>query len=301
MQKIKVRLPATMTDFGPGVRTLGLALSLYANVDFSPRSDDDLIVETEGEGAGRYALGLRHPVVLGMMRVFQATEQAPSGVTIRIKNDIPLGSGLGAEEAFMTAGIIGANNLLNHPFNRDQLIQMASDATKRPDCAVTTITGGLTAHTYEDETVVHRSLALSPFKLILAIRTDDGYESPTLPTRVPMADMLRSLHNLPILIDALGAGNLPAVAASVQDGVLAEATRRRIGGFNHVAEVARLAGALGVTTSGGGPAMIFIAEDHHNRIAEAIETAFYNIQIPARVLIVPMDTQGVVISMMQSA
>jgi homoserine kinase len=301
VRKIKVRLPATMTDFGPGLRTLGLALSLYTHVDFSPRTDDNLIVETEGEGAGKYALGLRHPVVLGMMRVFQAQEQAPIGVTIRIKNEIPLDSGLGAEEAFMTAGIIGANNLLDSPYNRVQLIQMAASATKRPDHAITTISGGLTAHTYAGEDVVYRQLALAPFKLIVAVCTDNEYTKPPLPDRVPMEAMLKSLHSLPVLIDALGTGDLKTIMAAVQHGILVEGVQRRIGGYAHVAEVARLAGALGVTTSGGGPAMVFIAEEHHNRIAEAIETAFKNIQIPARVFVLPMDTQGLVLSMMQSS
>lgn len=290
-----------MTDFGPNLRTLGLALGLYTQVEITPRDDDKLIVETSGEGAGSYAMGLRHPVVLGMMRIFQAFERAPQGITVRIHNDIPLNSGLGAEQAFMTAGIIGGNNLLDNPYDRSQLIQLAAAATKRPDHAITSIVGGLAAHAYDGDRVMYRSLALSPFKLIVAIRLDESFERPRMPERVQMADMLASLHSLPILIDAFGEGNLPALVATLQKGIMNDAIQRRIGGFAHVAEVARLAGALGVTTSGGGPAMVFLAQDHHDRIAEAIEIAFENIRIPAQVRVLPMDTQGVVISMMQSA
>ncbi|MCB9459462.1 MAG: hypothetical protein H6670_07415 [Anaerolineaceae bacterium] len=301
MRKIKIRLPATMTDFGPNLRTLGLALSLYTQVEITPRDDDNLIVETSGEGAGSYALGLRHPVVLGMMRIFQAFERAPKGITVRIHNDIPLNSGLGAEQAFMTAGIIGANNLLENPYDRSQLIQLAATATKRPDHSVTSIIGGLTAHSHDGAQVLYRSLALAPFKLIVAVRMDDHYDRPKMPERVSMADMLESLHSLPILMEAFSGGNLHTIAATLRNGIMNDAVQRRIGGFAHVAEVARLAGSIGVTTSGGGPAMVFLAHDYHDRIAEAIEIAFENIQIPARVMVLPMDTQGVVISMMQSA
>ncbi|MDQ7035448.1 MAG: hypothetical protein Q9P01_11600 [Anaerolineae bacterium] len=79
MQKIKIRLAATLTDFSPGLRSLGLAISLYTHVEMIPRDDDQLIVETEGKGAGYYALGLRHPVVLGMIRVFQRLERTLLG------------------------------------------------------------------------------------------------------------------------------------------------------------------------------------------------------------------------------
>ena len=112
MQKIKIRLPATLTDFSPGLRSLGLAISLYTQVELIPRHDDKLIVESEGDGAGHYTLSLQHPVVLGMIRVFQRLECAPLGITIRVQNAIPLNSGLGAEDALMAAGVVGASNLL---------------------------------------------------------------------------------------------------------------------------------------------------------------------------------------------
>lgn len=301
MRKVKIRLPATITDFGPSLRSLGLALSLYTEVELSPRNDEQLLVETEGEGAGRYALGLRHPVVLGMLRVFQLLEQGPPGISVRVRNNIPLDSGLGAESAFITAGIIGANNLMGSPFNRSQVLEIASEATQRPDQAVTSILGGLTAHTWQASNLIYRTLSMVPFRLILAMPRIAHYNRPAFPERIQTFTALASLSRQPILIDALATGDIPTIASVLNDDIQGEEIRRRISGFGHVAEVARLAGAQGITTSGGGPAIIFFADLHHDRIAEAIETAFNNINIPAIVKVLPIDTQGVVVSLLHSA
>jgi homoserine kinase len=300
MQKIKIRLPATLTDFGVGIGNLGLALGLYTQIEMSPRTDDKLLVEPYGEGAGEYALGLRHPTVLGMMRIFQRLENAPLGVHIKISNDIPLNSGLGAETAFMVAGVLGANNLMGNRYKRDELIQLSAKISKHPHNAITTMLGGLTSHIQTDDKLLYKSLPFTAFKVIVAIPRLDNYTPPALPDRFSSADTLHNLQRLPLFLNALREGDLPLLAQTFDDKLLASDTQKRMTGFAHVAEVARLAGALGVTTSGGGTAMIFLAQRNHDRIAEVIETAFGNLQISARVMVLPLDTQGVIISVMQS-
>lgn len=300
MQKIKIRLPATLTDFGPGFRSLGLAIGLYAQVEIAPREDEQLVVETEGAGAGHYALGLRHPVVLAMSQVFQRMEQAPLGITVRVKNDIPLNSGLGAESTFMTAGVVGANNLMGTPYSRSELVTLAAEISGRPDRAITTILGGLTASLIEEDGLHYRSLPLEAFKLILAVPEIEGYEAPQLDDEINTKHALTNMQRLPLLLEAFRQGDVRLLARMLDDALLGERMIQALKGYRHVAEVARLAGAIGVTSSGGGPAMVFLTERDHARIAEVIETAFGNLEIPVHVFVLPLDTQGIVISMMQT-
>ncbi len=300
MQKIKIRLPATLTDFGPTYHNLGLAISLYAHVEIAPREDDRLIVDTEGQGAGQYALGLRHPVVLGMMRFFQRIEEAPLGITVRVRNEIPLNSGLGAEVAFVTAGIIGANNLMNNRYTREELVELAAEISDEPVSAITAILGGLTTYVRKDDVLHYCSLPLTSFKVIVAVPRIEGYKVPILAETLPQNRVLDSLSRLPLLQEALRLGDVGMLAELVDANLLRDAIQQRLSGYRHVAEVARLAGTAAVTTSGGGPAMIFLTERNHDRIAEVIETAFGNLDIPAEVFVVPLDTQGIVISMMQT-
>lgn len=302
MQKIKIRLPATITGFGPGPNNLGLALNLYTSVEVSARDDEQLIVDTSGEGAGHYATGLRHPVVLAMMRVFQKLENAPRGLYIRVDNNIPLNSGLGAEDAFMAAGVIGANNLMGGVYNREQLLELAAQVSPRPDSVIASILGGLTAGVLDEEQhLIYRTLPLNPFTVVVAVPELHDYHPPDLPERVSMEDAEYNLHRVPLLVEALRTGDLSLLTAVLEDRIYTPRVTPSISGYAHVAEIARLAGALAVTTSGSGPAMVIIAERGHERIAEVVETAFQNLEISARVYVLPVDTQGIVVSMMQSA
>lgn len=301
MQKIRIRLPATLTDFGPMMQNVGLALGLYVQVEISHRDDSQLIVEPAGQGAGQYAIGLQHPVVSGMTGVFQMLERAPSGMNIAIQNDIPLNSGLGAEAAFITAGVVAAGNILEVALDRDSLLTIASRKSHAPDNVVSTMLGGLTTTFFTGDNLYYRSLPLTPFKVILAVPLLSNYVVPALPDRVETTAIIEQNQRMPLVLEALREGNLSFLVDVLDNPLRGEQLRELIPGYAHVAELARLAGADGVMTSGGGPAMIFFTERYHSRIAEVVETAFQNLDIPAFVRVVSLDTQGIVISMLRSA
>ena len=300
MRKVKVTLPATVTDFGVGLHGLGLALALHVTVEIVERSDDRFVVETSGEGAGQYSTGLHHPVVLGLARVFQQLERAPTGLTIRVDSRVPPASGLGVEAAFQIAGIIGANNLFGGVLPRDTVLTLAAQLT-RPDHAVTALLGGLTTSLLlDDDRLIYRSLPVAAFQVVVAVPQLDHYAPPALPSRIDVGDALHDLSRLPLLIEALRSGDHDLLAASLDDRLLAPLLQRAIPGFDHVVTVAKRNGASAVAISGGGPALIAFARSQPQPLAEAMTAAFTAAGIDVRTWIVPVDRQGVVLSVAQS-
>ena len=152
-----------------------------------------------------------------------------------------------------------------------------------------------------DGDLVYRPVPVTPFDMIVVVPEIDGDPVPPMPERIATEDALHDHNRLPLLIDALGNGDVGLLARVIDDRLHSPRVRQRSPGYAHVAEVARLAGARAMTTSGEGPALVIFADDHHQRIAEAVETAFDNLDIPARTWVLPFDTQGIVISAMQSA
>jgi homoserine kinase len=302
MRKVKITLPATVTNLGPGVHTLGLALGLYATVEITERADETLIVEPEGEGAGRYSIGLQHPVVLALMRVFQRLERAPLGLTVKITNQIPLVSGLGAEAAFQVAGIISANNLLGNTLSRAEVLEMAALLSRRPDHTVTAILGGLTASFVNSDKLIYRTFPVSAPKVVVVLPVIENYPGYTVtPERVSFDDSIHNLNRIPLLVEALSNGDLAEMGQLMDDKLLTPSLRPHISGYDHVVEIARRAGAEALTISGSGPAIVAFATAGHKKLAEAMEAAFENAGVKARSWIVPIDTQGVVVSIAQSA
>ena len=85
------------------------------------------------------------------------------------------------------------------------------------------------------------------------------------------------------------------------DRLLLPHLKAHITGFDHVVEMARRAGAKAVTLSGEGPAITAFASENHAKIATAMEVAFENVGVKARSWVLPIDRQGVVISVAQSS
>lgn len=299
MYKVKITLPATITNIGPGLNSLGLAIGLYTTVEVSRRTDDQLVVETEGEGAGRYGIGLRHPVALAMMRLFQKQERAVLGLNVKINNRIPIDSGLGAEAAFWVAGTIGANNVLGAIYNRAQILEMAAAVSGLPHQTVTSMMGGLTTSVLDGEALIYRVMPTSALQVVITIPVLDQYAGSVAkvkPERVPINDVFYNLTRIPLLTEALRSGDMKLIGQVLEDRLHVPYLKRHIAGYDHVVEMAKRAGAAAITLSGDGPAVVAFAENDHKTIATVMELAFENSGVKARSYVVPIDTQGVVIS-----
>ncbi|HLU11368.1 MAG TPA: hypothetical protein VK003_16965, partial [Oceanobacillus sp.] len=248
MRKVRIALPATVTNIGPCLGSLGLAISMHASVEFVERNDDELQVETLGEGAGRFPLGLQHPVVLGLMRLFQSLEKTVPGLTIRVDNHIPHGVGLGAEVTYLVAGIIGGNNMLGNPLTREQALTLAATVTRRPDQVVTAILGGLTTSLLDGETLVYRSLPVEGLRVVVAVPEIEDY--PIINTeRVSQRDAMHNLSRAPMLLEGLRTGDHKLLGMAMEDRIFAPMRKLYIPGYDDMVAMVKQHGASAVTTS----------------------------------------------------
>jgi len=108
---VRIRVPATSANLGPGFDALGLALALHDEVE-AEVTGSGLAVEVSGEGAEDAAAGERHLVVRAMRVAFAATAGGqPPGLALRCTNAIPQGRGLGSSAGAVVAGLLAARAL----------------------------------------------------------------------------------------------------------------------------------------------------------------------------------------------
>ena len=143
---VRVRVPATSANLGPGFDTLGLALSLYDEVE-AWVCESGLSIEVSGEGADLAEAGEEHLIVYAMRAAFTVIGAQPPGLGLRCVNRIPHGRGLGSSAAAIVAGILAARALSGPGAAKlpdDALLGLATGIEGHPDNVAACLVGGLT-------------------------------------------------------------------------------------------------------------------------------------------------------------
>jgi homoserine kinase len=117
---IKIRVPATSANLGPGFDCLGLALDIWNEITFEPAEKMGQLVI--GEGAEKLNKGIRNLLTKSFAHVHEACGRKLSTVKILAENKIFMSSGLGSSAAAIVAGLYGANEILNKPLHENDLL-----------------------------------------------------------------------------------------------------------------------------------------------------------------------------------
>ncbi|WP_431947868.1 homoserine kinase [Actinacidiphila sp. bgisy167] len=143
---VRVRVPATSANLGPGFDAFGLALGLYDDVVVRV-ADSGLHVDIAGEGADSLSRDENHLVVRSLRTAFDALGGQPRGLEVVCANRIPHGRGLGSSSAAICAGIMAARAVTIGGQDRlddAALLELANEIEGHPDNVAACLLGGFT-------------------------------------------------------------------------------------------------------------------------------------------------------------
>ncbi len=141
---VRVTVPATTANLGPGYDCLGLALELRDRLE-GEVTDRGLVVEVTGSGAEELPLDERHLVVRAMRAAFAAMGHQPPGLRLRCENVIPHARGLGSSSAAIVGGLVLARGLVAGGtllLDDEALFRLAADLEGHPDNVAPAFRGG---------------------------------------------------------------------------------------------------------------------------------------------------------------
>lgn len=141
---VRVRVPATSANLGPGFDTLGLALDLHDRLE-AEVLPAGLVVEVQGYGEGQVPLDERHLVVRAMRATFDRLGKQPTGLRLSCVNAIPHARGLGSSSAAIVAGVWLARELVAGGrllLDDDALLDLAARLEGHPDNVAPALFGG---------------------------------------------------------------------------------------------------------------------------------------------------------------
>ncbi len=271
---VTVRVPATIANLGPGFDALGVAVGIHLTIDVEPRRDSvDLSIE--GEGADELPSDDSNLVLSSMNAFFDHVARRPPGFAVRIKNPIPLASGLGSSAAAVVGGLTAARALTGSRVPQTETIQLATDLEGHPDNVMPALLGGLVVCYRADQTNELRYMRLEPSERLVPIICvpRGGFETrkarKALPGNVTLEDAQFTASRAGLLVGAVTSGAGSEVLSDAMNDRLHEPHRLKL--MPETAELhAQLrAAGLPVALAGAGPSLLLIVP--HPEVATRAE------------------------------
>ncbi|OEG71833.1 hypothetical protein ATZ36_12440 [Candidatus Endomicrobiellum trichonymphae] len=303
--KIKIRVPSTTANLGPGFDVFGAALSLYNEfeAEYVPNARKTSFI-LEGEGKKLLPKGEKNFVWQSMLETFKVLGEDKynlENLNIRIKTGIPLNGGLGSSASAIVGGIALANVLCGKELDKSksQVADIAIKIEGHPDNVVPAVFGGLCACS-EDGDGDHRTILHLPIPKLKAVLCIPSFELRTkrsrqiLPKSIGLKDVVFNISRVAMLTVAFCRGDYSLLKQGMQDKVHQLYRGKMIPAMNEVFETAISAGAYGAFLSGSGPAIAaFCNEKEALNVQKAMVKRWKKESISVKSHILDFDTKGV--------
>lgn len=297
LKSVKIKVPGTSANCGPGFDSIGIACTIYNELELTLNNSGKLTIEIDGEGKNNIPCDERNVVWKSIQYLLRKAEKKYNGGIIKMSNGIPLARGLGSSAAAIVSGLMAANVAIDSPFNKQEIFQMATDIEGHPDNVAPAIFGGITLSIDQDH--IAQCLSFMPpkgIKLVVAIPSfnlSTKMARRVLPNMVPLQDAVFNVSRTALLVGALCKGEYQHLRNALGDKLHQPYRLGLIPGMEDVFNKALKNGALGVALSGAGPCLIAFTTEKMNEIGEAMVSAFRSNDVDAKYVILDIDSQGV--------
>lgn len=309
---VRVRVPATSANLGPGFDALGLALGLHDEVEVRLLGSADVAVDVEGEGAGEVPGDDTHLVVRALRVGLEAAGAPQTGLHLRARNAVPHGRGLGSSAAAVVAGLVAARGLVADPgvLDDETVLGLATELEGHPDNAAPALLGGATVawlprpgEPAHDAGVVARAVGvpvhpeLVVHALVPTTRLSTHRARGVLPTHVPHADAAANAGRSALLVEALG--RRPDLLLEATADLLHQRYRApEMPASGRLVDHLRAQGVAAVV-SGAGPTVLVLGAAADRGRTDALLAAAVarepDAHVAWRVLELPVDRRGAVV------
>lgn len=308
MKKIRIEVPATTANLGPGFDCVGVALNLRNELraHWSKLEEKGFVREPaltiEGEGAEELLND-------GVPFFFQALKDileiagrnlAVQDLSLEFKNKIPLRSGLGSSAACILAALLLGQEILAKEgitVSEEELLKLAIKLDGHPDNVIPAYYGGGCLNVPREAelplTLPLQIPAELDFLIIqpdLQIKTEGARKA--LPQKFSLADTVKNSALLGGLVLSLQKKDYSHLKELLDSPLHIPYRAKLIPGYERLKEKAFQAGALGFTISGAGPSLLILSSGNTAKIGEALQECFRKQQIPARYFISKVDYGG---------
>ena len=284
---MRITVPATSANVGPGFDSVGIAVSKYLTIDVLEAQENWWIEHDLGEEIPSNEENLLLQTALQV-----ASDLPPQ--RLKMTSEVPLARGLGSSSSVIVAGIELANQLGKLTLSDEDKLEIATKIEGHPDNVAPAIFGNLVVASYVDQQTNHLVLpfpecALVAFVPNYELKTSDSRN--VLPSEWTYKEAVAASAIANVAIAALAKGDLRVAGKAIEADRFHERYRQQlVVEFPQVKEVAHQHDAYATYLSGAGPTiMTLLPVEHAEAFAKDLESKGLN----GQVFSLKIDTTGV--------
>ncbi|MFS9102201.1 homoserine kinase [Streptococcus australis] len=284
---MRITVPATSANVGPGFDSVGIAVSKYLTIDVLEAQENWWIEHDLGEEIPSNEENLL------LQTALQVASDLPPH-RLKMTSEVPLARGLGSSSSVIVAGIELANQLGKLSLSDEDKLEIATKIEGHPDNVAPAIFGNLVVASYVDQQTNHLVLpfpecALVAFVPNYELKTSDSRN--VLPSEWTYKEAVAASAIANVAIAALAKGDLRVAGKAIEADRFHERYRQQlVAEFPQVKEVAHQHDAYATYLSGAGPTiMTLLPVEHSEAFAKDLESKDLN----GQVFSLKIDTTGV--------
>jgi homoserine kinase len=291
---LRIRVPASSANLGPGFDSFALALPLLAEFELRPAKAWSVAVDGDGQGI---PAGDDNLFVVAARATAKAAGRELVAQHVTQRSAIPIARGLGSSAAAIVGGAVAANALLGEPFDRRTLLRIASEVEGHADNVAAALYGAFTVALPDDGGPVATRLVFPrTWRICLLIpgrplSTEEARA--ILPSQVSRDDAVFNVAHAAALIAAVMRSDGALLALAMADRLHQPARTKLVPALGEIIAAAREAGAFGAALSGAGPSVLAVAPARlAARVVSAMEEAAEAAGVPGRGRVVRVRAAG---------
>ena len=257
---IRLRLPATSANLGPGFDAAAVALDFFLEIDAEPAAEFSIAATGRNrERCSRLDDNLILEIYKGLL---ESHGKPVVPLAIRMVNGIPLGMGCGSSAAGRLAAIVLAVHFGRLGWSSERILEEACALEGHPDNAAACWLGGFVAAAFEGRTVhVARVVPPSEWRAIVVLPAEPLATSKAravLPASYSRADVVANIQSAALLGLAFAQARTDLLRIAMKDRIHQPYRAPICPLLPPLLPLAGDHGILGAALSGAGPAVLVV-------------------------------------------
>jgi len=274
---MKIRIPATSANLGPGFDSLGLAISLYNYVTIIPYTCQSISIK--GYGSDKPRLKTNNVFVSIFKEIYQELAGKKENFRFEFENNIPFSRGLGSSSAVIVGAIASAYHMADVKISKEIILNRALVYENHPDNIAPAVYGGFTTSIVVDNIVKTLKKELPKNLQAVMVIPDRAMSTAHSRTQLPksyyMSDVTFNSSRVGLMSAAFFSEDWEMLKYASWDRMHENRRMKKMKELFGVRKIALQNGALMSTLSGSGSSFFSLSyEKDAQNLKEKLKRAF---------------------------